>query len=425
MEYTKKDLGSYNIHLIKTNKFKTVTVKVIFRRKIKKEEITIRNLLTSLMVFSTKNYDSKRKLTIKAQDLYSVGIGSNNGRVGNYINTTFTLSSLNDKYTEKNNLNNAIDFLCEILFNPDIENDAFKESNVEIAKTKARSNLLSIKEDSSGYSLIRCLEEYDNKSPISYRMSGYLEDLESITGKDLYSYYKEMINKDLVDIFVLGDINEAEVLQKIKSHFKLRILKKEKPIYQLTEKKTRSKKLFVKESFNAKQTKVNIVCTCNGLNYHERTYVLPLYSVILGGGTDSKLFKEVREKHSLCYSIFAYPNRLDNVLIVQTGIDKENFKKTHELIEKNISDMKKGKIKEKEIEIAKQYFETSFDEAEEDPNSIIDIYASIEFLKSDDLETRRQKTNSVTKNELVKVAKKIKIDTIFSLEGEQNEKEGI
>lgn len=425
MDYIKKDLGSYNIHLIKTNKFKTVTVKVIFRHKIKKEEITIRNILTSLMIFSSKNYNSKRKLTIRAQDLYSAGIGVNNSRTGNYLNSIFTLNALNDKYTEKNNLNNAIDFLCEILFNPDIEGNKFKKSNIDIIKTRAKANLLSIKEDSSNYSLIRCLEEFDKKSPVSYRMVGYLEDLENIDEEKLYTHYIEMINKDLVDIFIIGDINETEVIEKIKSHFKLRILKKDNPNYELKEKKTRTKKLFSKELYNAKQSKVNIVCTCNGLNEYEKNYVLPLYSVILGGGTDSKLFKEVREKNSLCYTIYAYPNKLDNILIIQTGIDKENFKKTHELIEKNILDMKKGKFKEKDIEVAKQYFETSFDESEEDPNSIIDIYAAIEFLKSDDLETKRKKMSEVKKSEIIKLAKKIKIDTIFTLEGDQNEKDGI
>lgn len=425
MDYIKKDLGSYNIHLIKTNKFKTVTVKVIFRHKIKKEEITIRNILTSLMIFSSKNYNSKRKLTIRAQDLYSAGIGVNNSRTGNYLNSIFTLNALNDKYTEKNNLNNAIDFLCEILFNPDIEGNKFKKSNIDIIKTRAKANLLSIKEDSSNYSLIRCLEEFDKKSPVSYRMVGYLEDLENIDEEKLYTHYIEMINKDLVDIFIIGDINETEAIEKIKSHFKLRILKKDNPNYELKEKKTRTKKLFSKELYNAKQSKVNIVCTCNGLNEYEKNYVLPLYSVILGGGTDSKLFKEVREKNSLCYTIYAYPNKLDNILIIQTGIDKENFKKTHELIEKNILDMKKGKFKEKDIEVAKQYFETSFDESEEDPNSIIDIYAAIEFLKSDDLETKRKKMSEVKKSEIIKLAKKIKIDTIFTLEGDQNEKDGI
>ena len=39
MNYEKIDMGSYQLHMIKTNKFKTVTVEVNFRREVKKEEI--------------------------------------------------------------------------------------------------------------------------------------------------------------------------------------------------------------------------------------------------------------------------------------------------------------------------------------------------------------------------------------------------
>ena len=45
MNYEQIDMGSYRLHIIKTLKFKTITVEVNFRRPLKKEEITTRNLL--------------------------------------------------------------------------------------------------------------------------------------------------------------------------------------------------------------------------------------------------------------------------------------------------------------------------------------------------------------------------------------------
>ena len=48
---------------------------------------------------------------------------------------------------------------------------------------------------------------------------------------------------------------------------------------------------------------------------YERNYPLTLYNIILGGGEDSKLFRTVREKYSLCYYINSVPLKLDNVLI--------------------------------------------------------------------------------------------------------------
>ena len=425
MKYTHKDMGSYNIHLIKTDKYKTITVRVMFRRKIEKSEITLRNVLTSLLVYSTNKYDSKRKMTIETQDLYSAAISVNSTRLGNYINTSFSLNVLNDKYTEKGNFKKSLEFLNEVLFNPDIEDKKFKEKNIDIIKNRIKNDLTSLKEDLNTYSMVRTMESFDKDSPISYRMMGYLEDLDEIDGSRLYEYYKEMLEKDIVDIFVIGNIDEAEIVKEIKKYFKLRVLKKIKLDYFLENKKVRRRKLLAKETVDANQSKVNLVCRIDKLSDYELNYVLPVFNMIFGGGTDSKLFKIVREKHSLCYTIFSQPKKLDKILIIRTGINMENQKKTISLVEKLLNDMKKGKFDSEDLRIAKEYFETAFDELEENPDSVIDMYASIFYLGGDELEEKRRKTAKVTKAEIVKVAKKVHIDTIFTLEGDKDEETGV
>ena len=237
MQYIKKDLGSFKLHLIKTDKFKTVTLRVVFHSPIKKEEITIRNILTDILLQSSKEYNSRRDLTIKAEDLYAADITTNNQRVGNYIVSSFILQVLNDKYTEKNNLDESIKFLSEIIFNPDVLNKEFNKEKLDIVKNNAVVALNSIKEDASSYSLIRLAEAFDKNSPLSYRMTGYLEDLEDINEANLYKYYEKMIESDYVDIFVVGDFDNDEMLSTIKKYFKFKKLKKKKEDYFLKIKK--------------------------------------------------------------------------------------------------------------------------------------------------------------------------------------------
>ena len=423
MKYTKKDLGSYNVHMIQTEKYKTITMRIVFRRPLKRESITMHNILTSLLVQSTKEYNSKRKLAIRSQELYSARVGVVNTRAGNYLNTIFTLNSLCDKYTEEGNFVESIKLLSEILFHPDIENNAFLEKNVEIIKSRKKSQLSSLKEDSGSYSLIRAMEAFDSDAPSAIRMNGYIEDLEEINGENLYQYYQNMIKNDLVDIFLIGDFRQDQVLSEIRKLFKFRILKKSALQYRLKNKHPRSRRLFAKETIPNNQSKVNMICRFNRLNDYEINYVLPVYNAILGGGADSKLFKIVREEHSLCYGISSFPCKLDNTLIIQTGIDKDNYKKTLSLTERIMEDMKKGHFTESDIDIAKQYFETAYDEVEESPNSMLDVYMMMDFIGTDDLDTSREKILKVTKKEIIRVAKKIKMDTVFMLEGDKNEKE--
>ncbi len=408
--------------MINTDKFKTIAVKVVFRSPIVRESITIRNVLSDLFMQSTKKYSSKRDLTIKAQDLYAAEVFTSNNRLGNYITTTFHLNVLNDKYTEVGNFKEAVEFLGEIIFNPDVNDEKFDKEKIDIVKTNCRSTLNSIKEDSANYSLMRMLEELDSDAPSAFRLCGYVDDIDKINESNLYEYYTKMINYDLVDVFVLGEIDEDEVTKMFREYFKLRTLKKVKNPYLLEEKEGRSRREFTEKIENS-QSKLAIACRTNGLTDYERNYVLTLYNVILGGGADSKLFKEVREENSLCYTVYSVPNKLDRLLFIQAGIDKDNYEETVKLIEKDLDDMCKGKFDEADISIAREYFLTALEEVLESQDRIIDNYLMMELIGTDTIEVKREMIMKVTKEEIIKVAKKVKLDTIFLLEGVKDERD--
>lgn len=421
MVYTKKDCGSYKVHLIKTNKFKTIKIKVSFRRPIKKEEITIRNVLCDMLVQSSKKYNNKRALTIKAQDLYAADISAYNSRLGNYINTNFYLTVLHDKYTEEGNYEDAFEFLNEIIFNPDIIDCNFNSEKLDIVKNACRSSINSIKEATGDYSLIRMFEELDSNSPYAYRTIGYLDDLEKITTNDLYNYYQDILKNDEIDIFVIGDIDENKTLDLIKKNIKINTLKKHSVPFLIESKKARSRKKTVKEQIDNSQSKLAIACRCHELTDYERKYPLTIFNLIFGATSDSKLFQNVREKNSLCYTIGSIVNKLDNILIIRAGIDKNSFKKAVDLIGKALQEMKKGAFTENDIKIAKETYDSLLDEIEESQKRIINDYYMMELLKTDSLEEKRKKMKAVTKEEIIKMAQKIQIDTVFCLEGVKNE----
>lgn len=417
MQVINKDLGSYNLHFIKTDIFKTITMKVIFHTPIIKEDITKRNILSDILLQSTKEYKTRSDLTIKSEDLYAADIYTSNQRVGNYIMTSFILQTLNDKYTEENNFEESIKFLHEIIFNPDVEEERFKEDKLELVKSNATLALNSIKEDAANYSLIRMSEAYDKTSPISYRMTGYLEDLDKITEENLYEYYERMLDNDYVDIFILGDINEKELLPIIKKYFKFKKVKKRKASYYLPNKKPRKRRLFAKETTKNSQSKLAIACPITKMTDYEKNYSLLLANIILGGTGDSKLFKEVREENSLCYTIRSNYNRLDNLMVINAGIDNVNFDKAVELITKNVQDMKKGKFTDSDINVAKEFYKTSAESLMESPSRIINEVLTEEILGVEPLSERVRKIEKVTKKDIMRACKKINMDTVFLLEG--------
>ncbi len=423
MKYTKKDLGSYKLHLIQTNKFKTMTMKVIFHTPIIKEEITKRNILSDILLQSSKKYETRRDMTIESEELYAADVSANNQRLGNYILTSFVIQVLNDKYTEMNNFEKSVEFLSEIIFNPDVENKKFNSEKLDIVKNNAEVALNSIKEDTSSYSLLRLMEAFDKESPISYRMTGYLEDLEKITEENLYSSYEKMINNDYVDIFIVGEFDNKEVTSIIKKYFKFKKIKKEKGPYKLDIRAPKKRRLFAKETTDNSQSKLSIACPITNLTDYEKNYPLVLANIIFGGGPDSKLFKEVREENSLCYTIHSFTNKLDSMLIITSGIDKNNYTKALELITKDLQDMKKGNIDQKDIDIAKSFYKTSIESIEESEFNIINEYLYEEILNLDPIEERKTKMDKVRKQDITRVCKKITMDTVFLLEGGKHEED--
>ena len=97
-----KDINKngYKLHLIKTNKFKTVLVKIVFWNKLQKEDLTLRNMLVNNLLFSSARYDTIRKMAIKKEELFSAELFSRNYRRGTQIITEINLSVIEDNYSE-------------------------------------------------------------------------------------------------------------------------------------------------------------------------------------------------------------------------------------------------------------------------------------------------------------------------------------
>ena len=95
MNYKKIVKPSYNIHIIETKKFKTVTVKVNFKRKLKKDEIVYRNMLINVLCQSTEKYPTKRLMEVKTEDLYDLSYQGSNYASGRYSVMGFDIVFLN------------------------------------------------------------------------------------------------------------------------------------------------------------------------------------------------------------------------------------------------------------------------------------------------------------------------------------------
>lgn len=420
MKYNRYEIGPYNLHVINTDKFKKNVINVSFKEKVKKENLTIRNFLAAILLKATKSYPDERSMAIKSEELYNIVYDSSSTIYGNYSIMNFEITFLDTKYTSTELLKDSVEFLTEIIFNSNVKDNQFDEKIFEMTKEELKLDIESINENPQKKASKLLFENMDKNAPFAYLADGYIEDLDNITNKELYDYYKNVLKSNLVDIFVIGN-NLDNIKELIINNFKINTIKKPATNYYLVHNKFRKRVKTVKEKEAINQSVLKIGFKFDNLTEFERKYVLNIYNYILSGGPDSKLFKNVREKNSLCYNVKSNISKIFNLMIITAGIDAKNYKKTVSLIKKELKNMEKGEFGEEEINSAKAIYNSSILSMQDSPYNLIGVYKAKEYLNLDPIEVRIEEIKKVSKEDIVKLSKKIKMDTIFLLEGECDE----
>lgn len=421
MEYKKIKQSGYNLHIIKTDRFKTVQIRANFKRPINKDEITKRNFLNDLLINSTKNYPTIRDLEIETENLYNFGVSSNCYKSGNYSVMSLSCVFLNEKYTEKGMLNDSIKFFFEFIFNPNIENNKFDKSSFEYTKECLKTYIESIKDNPGPYSIQRLRDEMDKDNPMSYHSSGYIDDLDKITYENLYEYYLDVLKNDVVDIFVIGNVLEDEI---IKIFNKYVLFDRKQPKYKISHMITKCNDRKdineIKDESSFNQSKLCVGLNVSDMDDYERKYTLNALSFILGGSGDSKLFKKLREENSLCYYASCSPYPLAGDMLITSGIEGSNYEKAVSLIKECIEDIQNGGISKEDVEQEISVFINGCLEIYDSPASIINTYLAHEYLGNDLIDEKIEKAKEMTAEKIIALSKKIKIDTIYLLEGGDN-----
>ena len=414
MKYTCYNMNAYNLHIINTDKFKTITVDVSFRRKIVKDEITIRNLLKDIMINSSYNYPTERDLIIETENLYDLKLSSSNYRVGNYAIMSFKIRFLNEKYTEDMMNNESIKFLLDLIFNPKLDND------IDKCKNRLKKSILSLNDNKIKYSLFKLLETTE-KMPYSFNSYGYVEDLDKIGYDEIKKYYDDVIKNDFVDVYVVGSVDESKIKKLFRNYFKMTTFHRQE-ISLITEELENVKKIHeYREKDDVNQTQIALLCNIRGLDDNERKYVMPVYAEMLGGTSNSILFDNVREKNSYAYYVNAIAKSYDNIMMIYSGIENGNEKNVFKIVEKTLKNINKGNFDDEKFISAKETIVSAMEASIDNPVGIINNYYAKTLVNSPDIDIRIENVRNVTKEQIISVSKKISIHTMFILEGENEE----
>lgn len=427
MKYQEKEIKKgIKLHEIKTNKFKTNLIAIFLTMPITRENVTKNSLLSSVLRRGSKNMPTQEQISQELEEMYGASFDCGLDKTGDNHILKFYLESINDKFlpqVDENILEKSIDKLIEIVFNPLTENGAFKETYVQQEKANIKRIIEGKSDNKARYAFDRCIEEMYKNEPYGLYKYGYIEDLEKISAQDLYNYYKTMISECKIDIFVSGDIEDT--MSIINKNENIKKLKEREPNYKINkiETKEKIKEKEIIEEMDVTQGKITIGLDLQ-LENEEQKYDAMLYNAILGGTANSKMFQEVREKASLAYTAGSSYVRYKSNIFIKCGIEIKNYKKAMEIIRKQIEDMKKGEFTDGDIQNAKKGIISGIKSIGDEQDTEITYFFGQELTDTKtSLEQYIEKIQNVTKENIVKIANSININTIYFLKDKQSAKE--
>ena len=405
-------------HKIQTNKFKTNLFAIFLTIPLTRENVTKNALTTAVLRRGTDKLQTQEEISKQLEEMYGAAFDCGVEKIGDNQCLKFYLEVVNNLFLpEKEDLlESSIELLMDIVFHPLlVENKEFKEEYVQGEKENLRQMIEAKVDNKAMYALENCIENMYQEKPYGLYKYGYTEDLQSITAQNLYDHYRELIQNCQIDIFASGDFQKdclETIIQKKLEKYSQRnahlVLKEE----QKEEIKEPKKKI---ENKQISQGKLVI-----GLDVktqrEEENYKTVVYNTILGGGSNSKLFQNVREKASLAYTASSsYARRKQNIFI-RAGIEIENYDKAVEIIKQQLQDMSEGNFSEEDLNNAKNLLLSTIQNIPEEQDTEITYYFGQELAGTQDtIEMYQEKIKKVTKQDVIEVANKIQINTIYFL----------
>lgn len=420
MEYKRNEIKKgIKLHTIKTDKFKTNLIAVFLTTNLTRENVTKNSLIPAILRRGSKNLKTQEELSKTLEEMYGASFDCGIDKTGDNQVIRFYIETVNDNYLPKKEdiLQKSIDTLLEIVFNPYEENGSLKKEYVTQEKTNMQKRIEARKDNKARYSLDRCIEEMYKDKPYGLYKFGYVEDLDKIDEKNLYEYYKTLIQNCKIDIFVSGLIDE-NVINSLTENEVIKSLNERDAKFNKLDLETKPKKEkenIVTENMDVTQGKLLVGLDVD-IDNIDLKYTVMIYNSILGGSANSKMFQNVREKAHLAYVANSMYFKYKGNIIVNCGIEIANYEKALNLIKKQIEDMKNGNFTDEEVENAKKGIISAIRTIDDEQDSGITYYFGQELTNTNvSIEEYMKKIENVTTENVKDVAQKIDINTIYFL----------
>jgi len=387
-------------------------------RQMDQAEAAMNALLPSVLLRGTKNCPDLRSITEHLDELYGASVSALVRRVGDYQNTGLYCGFMDDRFALPGDkvLEPVIRFLEEILLDSPVEAGGFLPAFVESEKKNLIATIESELNDKRTYSMSRLLKIMCKEDSFGLPRLGEVSQVAAIDPVALYDHYRKILRESLIEIFYVGSAAPEQVAAMLMPLL-LRTEREYIPLAAQTAFRP-CEGSDVVETMEVSQGKLCMGFTTPITNRDPQFPAMQILNTVLGAGMTSKLFVNVREKLSLCYSIGSGYYGTKGIVTVAAGIDFDKEQLTREEILRQLEACRKGEISELELKAAKEAVLSSLRATHDSPGAIEGYYATaalsgLRFGHSEYMAA----VEAVTREDVVACARELQLHTTYFLKG--------
>ncbi|MFC0471994.1 EF-P 5-aminopentanol modification-associated protein YfmF [Halalkalibacter kiskunsagensis] len=420
-----QELKGLTVHTVRTDKYKTNSLILMMRAPLTKETVAMRALLPHILQNGTANSPTRKQLRERLDDMYGAMLSTDVQKKGEEHVITIRLDVANERFLSDATplFEQAIALLGEIVLHPHIENGAFSQSVVESEKRSLKQRIQSVYDDKMRYANVRVTEEMCKDEPFALTAFGTESEVDSISSQSIYDYYQEILSADQFDLYMVGAIDSEQAETIVAENFKTLSTNKEASPFQASASPEIKDVRVVNEEQDVKQGKLHMGFRTY-TTYADSDYVaMQVCNGLYGAFSHSKLFINVREKESLAYYAASRFESHKGIMMVMSGIEFSKYDRAVEIIKEQFEAMKQGDFTEAEVEQTKAMLKNQLLETADVARGFVELsYHQVVSGKKRSIDEWLQQIDAVTKEDIVQVARKVKLDTIYFLKGKEETK---
>ncbi len=378
-----------------------------------------KSLLPSLLCASCAEYPDLLSLNRKLAELYGAELSPSASKHGENLVLRITMTMIGDRFAldgESISVECAR-LLCRALFEPNVENGAFRPDEVAREKRIRLDRIEALKSSKRSYAQKKMLDLMCADEAYSLSVLGEEEDILALTPEQLYASWQDLLKTAFVQLQVVGDLEVEPITALFREYFDRvedrNVVRGETVVIPFAETVKRGE-----EEQDIAQSKLVMGFRCGMHEPFENYAAMRTFADLFGGGTYSRLFMNVREKQSLCYYCAARLTAAKGILTVQSGVETENAERAEQEILKQLDEMKAGGVTAEDLEKSKRsmedFFLSVFDTPEELDGWLFSQVTDDEFQTPQDLVADMKE---VTVEQVVEMANNMSLDTVFLLKG--------